>query len=320
MMDDVRCPKCGRRTTIRTARKDDCQYHVCINYPRCRGRVPVDEVWGDDWDKARPATKTTYDSTRQRVTPYPPRRGAEKAIRTAKKDSRNVRAGVKRPEREGRVSFDKGWGDDWSSNWGDDWDKEIPPAPKPAPSLPQYPRAQKREVAPEKKEPPKPWQQITLKKEAAPEKKEPPKPQQQVVSTKDVCPEKKEPAKPRPQIAPKKEVSLKEKKPSRPWWRRAPKKEAAPEKKEPSKPRQQITLKKEVATEKKGPPKPRQRIAPKADTAPEVKAPPKLRQRRVPQRYLVPEKKKRSTTVIIIALIVAFLAIDGMIYAAFVLR
>jgi hypothetical protein len=65
---------------------------------------------------------------------------------------------------------------------------------------------------------------------------------------------------------------------------------------------------------------PLQQIAPKADTAPEVKVPPKLRQRRVPQRYLVSEKKKRSNVVIVIALVMAFLAIDGMIYAAFVLR
>jgi ssDNA-binding Zn-finger/Zn-ribbon topoisomerase 1 len=56
------------------------------------------------------------------------------------------------------------------------------------------------------------------------------------------------------------------------------------------------------------------------DAAPEGKAHPRPRQRRVPQEYLVPERKRRSLLVIIIALIIAFLAIDGMIYAAFVLR
>ena len=428
-MSDVRCPKCGRRTTIRTAKKDDCEYHVCINYPRCRGRVVCDEDWGDDWGKERPASKTTHDWTRRQITPYPPGRRAETTVRTAKKEGRKVPAVIKRPQRKGGVSIDE--------TWGDDWGKEIP-TPKPAPYRSQYPRAQKRQVASEIKEPPRPRSQTALKREAAPEKKESPKPQQQkapkpasyvpqykrvpksyaaperkeppeprqpkapkpvsyrpqykrppkkyvapekeetsesqqqkaskrasflplykrapkvyvapdkektletmqqVVPKKEVVPEKKVPPKLRKQVVPKEELALEEKKPSRPWWRRAPKKEAAPEKKEPPRPRQQRGPK--PADVKPQSPKvteaahleflqpvvpdirrdePLQQIAPKADTAPEVKASPKLRQRRVPQSYLAPRRKKRSMTVIVIAIVIAFLAIDGMIYAAFVLR
>jgi ssDNA-binding Zn-finger/Zn-ribbon topoisomerase 1 len=236
-MADVRCPKCGNKTTIRTAKKDEGQYHVCINYPGCRGRVLVDEDrnddWGDDWDKARPAAKPAYDKPRQRVKPSSPERGAEKTVHTAKKDERKVRAGADHPERKGKVPIDKTWGDDWEDDWGDDWDKEIP-APKPAPDRARRHVAPKPEIAPEKKESPRPRTQTVHKEEEHPE------PQQQIVPQKEVAPEKKEPTKPRP--------------------------------------------------------------------------------RRVPQRYLAPEKKKRSMTVIVIAIIIAFLAIDGMIYAAFVLR
>jgi len=181
MMGDVRCPKCGRKTTIRTAKKDDCQYHVCINSPRCKGRVLVDEDQGDDWGEESPATETAQDEPRQRVAPHP--------------SGRKVRGGVHRPERKGGVLADEDQGDDW----GDDWDEERP-ATKAASG------------------------------------------------------------------------------------------------------------------------KYRQQIAPKADATPEKKKPARPRRRRVPQRYLIPERKKRSLAVIIIALIIAFLAIDGIIYAAFVLR
>jgi ssDNA-binding Zn-finger/Zn-ribbon topoisomerase 1 len=232
-MGSVRCPKCGRKTTIRTAREDDSLYHVCINYPKCRGRVLADEDQGGDWDddlgQERPASETAYDRPLQRVKPSSPERGAKKTVRTAKKSGRKVRAGAKTPERKRRGPVGKTWSEDWGEGISapkpaiapgkDDWDEKIP-APKSAPD-----RA-RRHVAP------------------------------------------------KPAIASDKKKSL----------------------------------------------RPQQRIAPKAETAPDVKVPPKLRQQRVPQRYLAPEKKKRSTVVIIIALIVAFLAVDGMIYAAFVLR
>ena len=214
-MGVVRCPKCGNKTTTRTAKKDDSAYYVCINYPKCRGRVLADDDEGGDWGgdsgQESPTPEPAYDRPLPRVKPSSPERGAGKTVRAAKKGGRKVRAGAKHPERKGRVSLD--------NNWGDDWNEETP-APKPAPGQPRQQIQPKRGVAPEKKEPPKLGQQI----------------------------------------------------------------------------------------------------APKADATPEVKTPPKLRQRRVPQSHLSPVRKKRSIKVIIIALVIAFLAIDGMLYAAFVLR
>mgnify|MGYP001767526212 CR=1 FL=1 len=64
-----------------------------------------------------------------------------------------------------------------------------------------------------------------------------------------------------------------------------------------------------------------QPVAPTADTAPGLREPPKPWERRVPQESLAPPPgKKRNMPVIIIALIIAFLAGVGMIYAAFVMR
>jgi len=231
MTGEVRCPKCGRRTAIRTAREDDRKYYVCINYPRCKGSVPVDEVWGDDWGKEQPAPKPVHDRPRQRREPSSPKSGTGTVTRKSGKDERESKSELKRPQRKGEVLIDEVWGDDWG--------KEIP-APRAAPYRPQYPRAQKRAAVPE------------------------------------------------------------EKKPARPPQRRVLKEEAVPDKKELSKPRQQIT--------------------PRQEAIPEVEVSPKLRQQRVPQQYLVPEKKKRSNIVVIIALVIAFLAVDGIIYAAFVLR
>jgi len=39
---DIRCPICGSKTTIRTAKKGPdagSKFHVCVNYPRCKGKV-----------------------------------------------------------------------------------------------------------------------------------------------------------------------------------------------------------------------------------------------------------------------------------------
>jgi hypothetical protein len=66
--------------------------------------------------------------------------------------------------------------------------------------------------------------------------------------------------------------------------------------------------------------KPKQRKEPREDTSPEKEKSPGSRRKRAPEAEDSPEKKERSLIVIIIALVVAFLAIDGMIYAAVVLR
>jgi len=455
-MADVRCPRCGSGTVILTSKSDDRKYHVCVNRPRCKGRVPADDVWGDDWGGGKPVARPAYDREPQRRVP---------------------------PSLRSRLSIKEEWGDDWGG---------AIPARKPAPYTPQYPRAQKRALAPDVEEPPKPrLQKVSRpvkaleKKEipqhhpqaapkvalytpqypraqrraAAPETEEPPKPRKPIALKKELVPEKKEAPKsgpqkapkpesvsgkkgppeplqtvvprvyapdgvevspkPQPRAAPRGEAKPKKAKPSRHWWRRAPEKEAAagekksseaqpriapkpgasPERKEPAKPQQprpskhaaflplyKKTPKKFVPPEKEEPAGPQQQavpteetafgtegqqrprwreilsrdialkkekflesqqtgapeavhteplppampetkpvellspVAPGADAAPGVKAPPKLRRRREPQEYLVPRRKKRSMTVIIIALIVAFIAIDGMIYAAVVLR
>ena len=300
-MADVRCPKCGSRTTIRTAKKDDSQYHVCINSPRCRGRVLVDEDQdgglGDDWDKARPVSKTTHDSTRQRREPSSPEREVEKTIRTAKKDERKVRAGADHHDRKGRVPIDKTWGDDWEDDWGDDWDKDIPAKKTAKDSPPQ----RKASASPER------GAETTIRTAKKDERRgnvgvDRPERKGKVPVDKGWGDDW------------DKEIPAPKPAPDRARRHVAPKPEIAPEKKESPRPRTQ-TVHKEGEH-----PEPLQQIAPKADTATEKKKSPKLRQRRVPQSYLAPKKKKRSNVVIIIALVVAFLAIDGMIYAAFVLR
>lgn len=44
MSTDIRCPKCGSETVVRTAKKGSkagYRFHVCINYPECKGKVPI---------------------------------------------------------------------------------------------------------------------------------------------------------------------------------------------------------------------------------------------------------------------------------------
>lgn len=42
--DDIKCPECGGKTTIRTSRKGlnaGKKFHVCNNYPDCKGKVSI---------------------------------------------------------------------------------------------------------------------------------------------------------------------------------------------------------------------------------------------------------------------------------------
>jgi ssDNA-binding Zn-finger/Zn-ribbon topoisomerase 1 len=44
MRDDIKCPRCRSRTTLKTVIKGPNagrKFYVCINYPKCKGRVPV---------------------------------------------------------------------------------------------------------------------------------------------------------------------------------------------------------------------------------------------------------------------------------------
>jgi uncharacterized protein len=42
--DDIKCPECGAKTTIKTATKGPNagkKFHLCNNYPECRGKVSI---------------------------------------------------------------------------------------------------------------------------------------------------------------------------------------------------------------------------------------------------------------------------------------
>ena len=56
MTKSIRCPKCGSETEIRTAKKGKetgKEFNVCINYPECKGRLPL--------KSSKAATTTTID-------------------------------------------------------------------------------------------------------------------------------------------------------------------------------------------------------------------------------------------------------------------
>ncbi|MBA7476312.1 hypothetical protein ES707_11696 [subsurface metagenome] len=70
---DIRCPRCGSETVIRTAKKGPKaghRFHVCFNYPECKGKVPVSRLsfqqskqindleWSDEKVKAYIAKET----------------------------------------------------------------------------------------------------------------------------------------------------------------------------------------------------------------------------------------------------------------------
>ena len=159
-MVDIRCPECGGKTTIRTTKEGDSQYFVCVKYPKCKGRVPAEEDLSGGWGRESPAPEAAHDSPRQRKEPSSTKSGGGTAVRKSGKAKRGSDAGVKRPERKSRVPVEE--------NWGDDWDDEIL-APKPALAKPRRHVAPKPEVAPEKKEPPRPRLKIVAKKEEHPE-------------------------------------------------------------------------------------------------------------------------------------------------------
>lgn len=47
MAEDIRCPRCGSKTVVRTAQKGSNagrKYYVCTRYPDCKGKVPIPQV------------------------------------------------------------------------------------------------------------------------------------------------------------------------------------------------------------------------------------------------------------------------------------
>ena len=60
MTDSIKCPVCGGKTALRTAKKDGAKFHVCVNYPDCKGKAAFDDEWGEDREDERPATEATH--------------------------------------------------------------------------------------------------------------------------------------------------------------------------------------------------------------------------------------------------------------------
>lgn len=57
MPNFVTCPICGSKTRLRTSKQDGSKFHVCINYPQCKGKVAFDEDWEDDLAEERMVEK-----------------------------------------------------------------------------------------------------------------------------------------------------------------------------------------------------------------------------------------------------------------------
>jgi ssDNA-binding Zn-finger/Zn-ribbon topoisomerase 1 len=131
-MPDIRCPKCGKKTTLRTNKKDDSQYFVCVKYPKCKGQVPVEEDLSGVLGQESPAPEAAHDRLRQHKEPSPAKSTGGTAIRKLGKAKRGSHAVIKRPGRKGQISIDKSKGEDREK-----------PAPKPAND-----RLNRRRIAP----------------------------------------------------------------------------------------------------------------------------------------------------------------------------
>lgn len=72
MTEDVRCPLCGSKATLRTAKKGPDtgkQFHVCNRYPECKGRVEYthDEQQEEDLEKEYTDKDKPKNRTGERV-------------------------------------------------------------------------------------------------------------------------------------------------------------------------------------------------------------------------------------------------------------
>lgn len=72
MASDIRCPICGSETRLRTSKKDGSKFHVCVNYPECKGKVAFESEW-DDWDEEKPVGQSTYRTAQQQRKLKPPK-------------------------------------------------------------------------------------------------------------------------------------------------------------------------------------------------------------------------------------------------------
>ena len=78
LASNIKCPVCGSSTRLRISKKDGSKFHVCVNYPDCKGKVAFDEDWDDDWDEKKPVSQPVPARTQQRRVPKrnvaPPKR------------------------------------------------------------------------------------------------------------------------------------------------------------------------------------------------------------------------------------------------------
>ena len=145
-MVDIRCPECGKKTNMRASRVSGRKYFVCVKYPKCKGRVPVEEDWSEGWGEESPTPEAAHHSPRQHKELSPAKSAGGTAVRRFGKAKSGSHAVIKRPGRKGRISIDKSKGDDREK-----------PAPKPAND-----RLNRRRIAPREempsggKEPPEP--------------------------------------------------------------------------------------------------------------------------------------------------------------------
>jgi hypothetical protein len=71
MTDDIKCPVCGSKTILRTAKKGPDagkKFFVCVNYPKCKGKLEQDQEWEDD-TREGPRSKPETPARPQQATP-----------------------------------------------------------------------------------------------------------------------------------------------------------------------------------------------------------------------------------------------------------
>lgn len=301
-MGVVRCPECGGRTILRVSKISDIKYYVCSNYPECKGRVPVEgsvytEIGGGR-SMGRPRME---DMRRQRGEPT--RKGmvladepptniwnkenyasrAESSLPQHKK-SLGMAAGVKRGE-----SSEKRW-------------------PRSAEAAEYRARRQGSRSSADGGAPRA--ARVPVKAERGPSRGA-----YRPVGRRDAA----EPSwgddwddgNPAPRAASE-----------RPPRRVIAEGKTRAGERKPSSPRRKTAPAKATSVRKKQAPEPRRKTAPKAAAvkprrmqAPEI-VDDEFKQMGAKEEDSVAGRRKRSPLVIIVALAVAFLAIDGIIYAA----
>jgi len=130
---------------ILTDKEDDRRYYLCINRPRCSGRIAVDEALGYIWGEERPVSMGAGGTWQQ--TGSSSQSGAGAAVRRLEEGKLWLRLVFKRSKRKDKVPIDEVRGEDGG--------REIH-EPKLAPYLPQRPKEQKKQGFSEVKETIKP--------------------------------------------------------------------------------------------------------------------------------------------------------------------